>query len=194
MILVARPPSDHGWRGNSFSKPERIPHCGTGRRVHVRQAVRSASESAQQLDRDHRARQPGGTRRFNRTTIANTPTISIFFLRRIHSASRRASPSTTACDTRITDRPATSAPDKDALLQLGSGATMNEQLAGATLVTPTSGSEQLFGTDNWTSPFAWELPTICSAPDAPCFAAASAPSTTGLSTTSGRICGATITC
>ena len=25
---------------------------------------------------------------------------------------------------------------------------MNEQLAGATLVTPTSGSEQLFGTDN----------------------------------------------
>jgi hypothetical protein len=39
-------------------------------------------------------------------------------------------------------------PTKDALLQLGSGATMNEQLAGATLVTPTSGSEQLFGTDN----------------------------------------------
>ena len=39
-------------------------------------------------------------------------------------------------------------PNKDALLQLGSGATMNEQLAGATLVTPPSGSEQLFGTDN----------------------------------------------
>jgi hypothetical protein len=39
-------------------------------------------------------------------------------------------------------------PNKDALLQLGSGATMNQQLAGATLVTPTSGSEQLFGTDN----------------------------------------------
>jgi hypothetical protein len=39
-------------------------------------------------------------------------------------------------------------PNKDTLLKLGSGATMNEQLAGATLVTPTSGSEQLFGTDN----------------------------------------------
>ena len=39
-------------------------------------------------------------------------------------------------------------PNKDALLQLGTGSTMNEQLAGANLVTPTSGSEQLFGTDN----------------------------------------------
>jgi hypothetical protein len=39
-------------------------------------------------------------------------------------------------------------PNKDALLQLGSGANLNDQLAGATLVTPTSGSEQLFGTDN----------------------------------------------
>ena len=38
--------------------------------------------------------------------------------------------------------------NKDALLRLGSGATMNDQLAGATLVTPTSGGEQLFGTDN----------------------------------------------
>jgi hypothetical protein len=39
-------------------------------------------------------------------------------------------------------------PNKDALLQLGSGATLNDQLAGANLVTPTHGSEQLFGTDN----------------------------------------------
>lgn len=37
---------------------------------------------------------------------------------------------------------------KDALLQLGSGSTMNEQLAGATLVTPAAGDEKLFGTDN----------------------------------------------
>jgi Carboxypeptidase regulatory-like domain/TonB-dependent Receptor Plug Domain/TonB dependent receptor len=39
-------------------------------------------------------------------------------------------------------------PNKDALLQLGSGANLNDQLAGATLATPASGSEQLFGTDN----------------------------------------------
>jgi hypothetical protein len=44
--------------------------------------------------------------------------------------------------------PSNVGPNKDALLQLGSGATMNQQLAGATLVTPASGSEQLFGTDN----------------------------------------------
>ena len=37
---------------------------------------------------------------------------------------------------------------KDTLLQLGSGANMNQELAGATLVTPSGGSEQLFGTDN----------------------------------------------
>jgi hypothetical protein len=39
-------------------------------------------------------------------------------------------------------------PNKDALLQLGSGATLNDQLAGANLITPTGGSEQLFGADN----------------------------------------------
>lgn len=39
-------------------------------------------------------------------------------------------------------------PVKDALLKLGTGATLEDQLAGATLVTPGSGSEQLFGTDN----------------------------------------------
>jgi hypothetical protein len=44
--------------------------------------------------------------------------------------------------------PSNVGPNKDALLQLGSGATMNQQLAGATLVTPAGGSEQLFGTDN----------------------------------------------
>lgn len=44
--------------------------------------------------------------------------------------------------------PSNVGPNKDALLELGSGATMNQQLAGATLVTPTNGSEQLFGTDN----------------------------------------------
>ena len=44
--------------------------------------------------------------------------------------------------------PSNVGPNKDALLKLGSGATLNDQLAGATLVTPPSGSEQLFGTDN----------------------------------------------
>ncbi len=44
--------------------------------------------------------------------------------------------------------PSNVGPNKDALLHLGSGATLNDQLAGATLVTPSSGSEQLFGTDN----------------------------------------------
>jgi outer membrane receptor protein involved in Fe transport len=44
--------------------------------------------------------------------------------------------------------PSNVGPYKDALLQLGSGATMNQQLAGAMLVTPTSGNEQLFGADN----------------------------------------------
>lgn len=44
--------------------------------------------------------------------------------------------------------PSNVGPNKDALLQLGSGATLEQQLAGATLVTPTSGNEQLFGSDN----------------------------------------------
>ena len=37
---------------------------------------------------------------------------------------------------------------KDALVRLGSGGTMPERLTGATVVIPTSGDEQLFGTDN----------------------------------------------
>ncbi len=44
--------------------------------------------------------------------------------------------------------PSNVGPNKDTLLQLGTGANMNEQLANATLVTPTSGNEQLFGVDN----------------------------------------------
>jgi hypothetical protein len=44
--------------------------------------------------------------------------------------------------------PSNVAPNKDALLRLGTGDTLEQQLAGATLVTPASGSEQLFGTDN----------------------------------------------
>jgi hypothetical protein len=44
--------------------------------------------------------------------------------------------------------PSNVGPNKDTLLQLGTGSTMNEQLAGATLVTPTSGDEKLYGTDN----------------------------------------------
>jgi hypothetical protein len=39
-------------------------------------------------------------------------------------------------------------PNKDTLLQLGSGSTLAQQLVGATLATPSSGSEQLFGTDD----------------------------------------------
>ena len=37
---------------------------------------------------------------------------------------------------------------KDALVQLGAGSNPNQQLANATLVIPTRGDEQLFGTDN----------------------------------------------
>jgi hypothetical protein len=37
---------------------------------------------------------------------------------------------------------------KDALLQLGTGSDFNARLASATLVQPTSGSEQIFGVDN----------------------------------------------
>ena len=37
---------------------------------------------------------------------------------------------------------------KDTLVQFGSGANLNAQLSGATLVRPTSGNEQLFDTDN----------------------------------------------
>ena len=37
---------------------------------------------------------------------------------------------------------------KDTLLQLGPGSTLNAQLAGATLVQPARGNEQLFGADN----------------------------------------------
>jgi hypothetical protein len=44
--------------------------------------------------------------------------------------------------------PSNVGPNKDALLRLGSGATLNGQLAGATLVTPTGGREQLFGAGN----------------------------------------------
>jgi hypothetical protein len=44
--------------------------------------------------------------------------------------------------------PSNVGPAKDALLQLGAGATLNQQLAGATLETPSNGNEQLFGTDN----------------------------------------------
>lgn len=44
--------------------------------------------------------------------------------------------------------PSNVGPTKDALLQLGSGSTLSQQLVGAALVTPTGGNEQLFGTDN----------------------------------------------
>jgi len=44
--------------------------------------------------------------------------------------------------------PSNVGPNKDALLQLGNGASMNQQLASATLVTPTGGDEKLFGADN----------------------------------------------
>lgn len=44
--------------------------------------------------------------------------------------------------------PSNVGPNKDTLLQLGSGSTLAQQLAGAALVTPTSGTEQLFGVDN----------------------------------------------
>lgn len=44
--------------------------------------------------------------------------------------------------------PSNVGPNKDTLLQLGTGSNMNEQLANATLVTPAGGNEKLFGTDN----------------------------------------------
>ena len=44
--------------------------------------------------------------------------------------------------------PANVGPTKDALLNLGSGATLNQQLAGSALLTPSNGDEKLFGTDN----------------------------------------------
>lgn len=44
--------------------------------------------------------------------------------------------------------PSNVGPYKDALLQLGSGSTLNEQLAGAALVTPSAGGERLFRADN----------------------------------------------
>jgi hypothetical protein len=44
--------------------------------------------------------------------------------------------------------PSNVSPTKDALLQLGSGATLNQQLAGANLVSPSNGDEKLFDSDN----------------------------------------------
>ena len=100
-----------------------------------------------------------------------------------------------ACDTRISERPATSGPNKDALLELGSGATLNQQLASATLVTPTGGRRDSSSAPiTVTLPFAREHPTICSAPGARCCVAGLEPSMTDPSITSGRICEATITC
>jgi len=44
--------------------------------------------------------------------------------------------------------PSNTGPTKDTLVQLGSGGALNAQLAGATLVRPAGGDEQLFATDN----------------------------------------------
>lgn len=44
--------------------------------------------------------------------------------------------------------PSNTGATKDTLVALGSGSTLAQQLVGATLQTPTSGSQQLFGTDH----------------------------------------------
>jgi hypothetical protein len=49
--LGARPPFDYIWRWNSFPQPKRLPHGGTGRRVHVPANIRPTSGSAHQFDR-----------------------------------------------------------------------------------------------------------------------------------------------
>ena len=82
---------------------------------------------------------------------------------------------------------------KDALIQLGSGAGWRKQLVGASLVLPSSsGDQQLFRSSKRLRGPRWALPTICSAPGAPCCAAASARSTIGPSTISGRMSATTI--